>query len=157
MPPAPDQLAGLAGRYEVTLVNANGEYGASVVRGVLLLWPNDSVRRYLPPTTGRRAGERPLAGKFESQSSTVASVPNSHPSGTPEDPAVEMVGATICLGGLEYSDAGGDEPTVQEISASGFRGRWAHDPGFSVTVDSASGRVVGEPGGYFCARRAPGT
>jgi hypothetical protein len=83
MPPAPDQLAGLAGRYEVTLVNANGEYGASVVRGVLLLWPN--------------------------------------------------------------------------VSASGFRGRWAHDPGFSVTVDSASGRVVGEPGGYFCARRAPGT
>ncbi len=156
-PPQPDQLAARAGRYEMTLVNVNGDYGDSIGRGVLVLWANDSARRYLPRTIGRRPGERPLAGKFESQSNTVPSVPNSYEPGTPEDPAVEMVGDTIYLGGLEYSDGGGNHLRVQEITPTGFRGTWVYSPGFSVTVDSATGRVLREPSGYFCARRVPST
>jgi hypothetical protein len=156
-PPRSDQLAALPGRYEMTLVNANGEYGDSIVRGVLVLWANDSARRYLPRSIGRRPGQRPLAGKFESQSITVPSVPNSYEPGNPEDPAVEMVGDTIYLGGLEYSDAGGNRLGVQEITPTGFRGTWTYSAGFSVTVDSATGRVVREPSGYFCARRVPNT
>jgi hypothetical protein len=156
-PPQPDQLAALAGRYEMTLVNVNGEYGDSIVRGILVLWANGSARRYLPRAIGRRPGERPLAGKFESESSTVPSVPNSYEPGTPEDPAVEMAGDTIYLGGLEYSDGGGNHLGVQEITPTGFRGTWIYSPGFSVTVDSATGRVIREPSGYFCGRRAPST
>src|SRR5262245_2858359 len=106
--PGSDQLAALAGRYEMTLVNADGEYGDSIVRGVLVLWANDSARRYMPRSIGRLPGERPLAGKFESHSTTVPSLPNSYEPGTQVDPAVEVVGATIYLGGLEYSDAGGN-------------------------------------------------
>ncbi len=66
-----------------------------------------------------------------------------------------MVGATIHLGGLEYSDAGGNRLGVQEITPSGFRGVWTYSTGFSVTMDSATGRVIRDPSGYFCARRAP--
>jgi hypothetical protein len=153
-PPHPDQLAALAGRYEMTLVNANGDYGDRVMRGVLVLWPNDSARRYLPRSISRRPGERPLAGRFESQSSTVSRVPNAYQPGTQENPAVEMVGATIYLGGLEYSDAGANQLTVQQITPAGFGGKWLYASGFSVTVDSATGRVVREPNGYFCARAA---
>jgi hypothetical protein len=141
----------------MTLVNENGEYGDSIVRGALVLWANDSARRYLPRNIGRRPGERPLAGKFESESSTVPSVPSSYEPGTPEDPAVEMVGNTIYLGGLEYSDRGVNHLRVQEITPTSFRGTWTYSPGFSVTVDSATGRVLQEPSGYFCARRATNT
>jgi hypothetical protein len=47
-PPTLRQLAALAGRYEMTLVNSEGQYGDSLVRGILVLWANDSVRRYMP-------------------------------------------------------------------------------------------------------------
>jgi hypothetical protein len=145
----------LAGRYEMTLVNSEGQYGDSLVRGILVLWANDSVRRYMPRTIGRRPGERPLAGRFESHSSTVESVPDPYEPEGREDPAVEMVETTIYLGGLEYGDAGGNQLGVKEITSTGFRGVWTYALGFSVTVDSATGRVVREPSGYFCARRTP--
>jgi hypothetical protein len=145
----------LAGRYEVSLVNAAGGYGDSLVRGTLVLWANDSVRRYMPPTISRRPGERPLAGRFESRSTTVPSYPNQHEPGSQDDPSVEMVDATIYLGGLEYSDAGGDQLGVTKITPTGFVGLWTHSSGFSITVDSATGRVVREPSGYFCAWRLP--
>jgi hypothetical protein len=66
-----------------------------------------------------------------------------------------MVEATIYLGGLEYSDAGGNHLRVKEITPTGFRGVWTYETGFSITVDSATGRVVREPSGHFCARRMP--
>jgi hypothetical protein len=109
----------------------------------------------MPRTIGRRPGERPLAGKFESHSTTLPSVPNQYEPGSRDNPAVEMVAATIYLGGLEYSEAGGHELGVEEITSTGFRGVWTYSKGFSVTVDSALGRVVREPGGYFCAKRIP--
>lgn len=122
--------------------------------GVLVLWANDSARRYMPRTVGRRPGERPLAGRFESHSPTVESVPNSHDPEGRENP-VEMVDGTIHLGGLEYSDAGGNQLGVKEITSTGFRGAWTYATGFAIVVDSVSGRVVREPSGYFCARRIP--
>jgi len=61
---------------------------------------------------------------------------------------------TTYLGG-EPSDAGGDQLAVQEITSTGFAGVWTYSSGFSVTVDSATGRVVREPSGYFYARRGP--
>jgi hypothetical protein len=153
--PPTGELAALAGRYEVTLLNSEGQYGDSLVSGTLVLWANDSVRRYMPRTIGRRPGERPLAGRFESHSSTVESVPNRYEHGGRDAPAVEMVGATIYLGALEYSDAGGNQLEVKEITSTGFRGVWTYARGFSITVDSATGRVVRDPSGYFCARRTP--
>jgi hypothetical protein len=154
-PPTPAQLAALAGRYELVLVNSNGDYGDSLVHGTLTLWPNDSARRYMPRTIGRLPGERPLAGTFESRSSTVRSYPDRQSSGSRDEPAVEMVEATIYLGGAESGDAGGDRLGVQALTPTGFAGMWTYSRGFAVTVDSATGRVMQEPSGYYCARRAP--
>jgi hypothetical protein len=134
-----------------------GEHGDSLVRGTLLLWANDSTRRYVRRTIGRRPGERPLEGKFESHSTIIPSVPNRYEPGSRDSRAVEMVGATIYLGGLEYSDGGGNELEVKEITSNGFQGLWTYSRGFSVTVDSASGHVVRDPNGYFCAQRVPQT
>ena len=153
--PTPQELAALAGQYEVTMVNSEGEDGDAPVSGTLLLWANDSVRRFMPRTIGRRSGERPLAGRFESRSTMVSSYPDHSVPASQKDPAVEMVEATIYLGGLEYSDAGGDRLEVKQITSNGFIGVWTQDGGFSFTVDSASGRVVREPSGHFCARRVP--
>jgi hypothetical protein len=154
-PPTSSELAALAGQYEVSLVNSQSESGDSLIHGRLVLWVNDSSRRHMPPTVGNRPGDRPLAGEFASYSTTVPSVPNQYEPGSEDHPAVEMVGATIHLGGLEFSDAGGTELRVKEIVSTGFRGEWIHSTGFSVAVNSATGRVVPEPKGYFCARRVP--
>ncbi len=154
-PPTSTELADLAGQYEVSLVNSQSEDGDSLVQGRLVLWANDSSRRHMPSNIGRRPGERPLAGRFESHSTTLPSVPNQYELGSQDHPAVEMVGATIYLGGLEFSDAGGTELRVKEITSTGFRGEWIHSAGFSVAVDSATGRIAPEPKGYFCSRRVP--
>jgi hypothetical protein len=83
----------------------------------------------------------------------VPSVPDSQQRGTKGEPAVEMVGATIYLGGLEFSDAGGTSLVVKQITSTGFRGTWDYSSGFSVRVDGTTGRVIPDPRGYFCATR----
>jgi hypothetical protein len=154
-PPTSSELAALAGQYEVRLVNSQGEDRDSLVHGTLVLWANDSSRLHMPRSIGRRPGERPLAGSFKSHSATIPSVPNQNEPGSRDHPAVEMVGATIYLGGLEFSDAGGTELRVKEITSTGFRGEWRQSTGFSVAINSATGRIVPEPKGYFCAWHVP--
>jgi hypothetical protein len=83
----------------------------------------------------------------------VPSVPDSQQRGTKREPAVEMVGATIYLGGLEFSDAGGTSLVVKQITSIGFRGTWDYSSGFSIRVDGTTGRVIPDPRGYFCATR----
>jgi hypothetical protein len=154
-PLSASQLAELAGRYDVALVNSEGEYGDSVVRGTLVLWASDSARRFMPRTIGRIPGERPLTGTFESHSTTVSSYPNRYDPGGPDGPAVAIIGSTLYLGGVDGTDAVGERLVVEELTPTGFAGAWGHSGGFSVSVDTATGRVVREPSGYFCAWRAP--
>jgi hypothetical protein len=151
--PSPNagRLAGLVGKYDMTLVNSGGEYGDSVVHGTLVLWANDSARRYLPRAVGRLPGERPLTGSFHSESVTVPSYVNQSESEA-DAPAVEMIGATLYLGEGDATDAVGERLQVEKITPAGFVGTWTHSEGFSVTRDSATGRVVRDPSGYFCAR-----
>jgi hypothetical protein len=65
-----------------------------------------------------------------------------------------MIGSTLYLGGINGTDVVGERLVVEEITPAGFAGTWRYSGGFSVTVDSATGRVVREPSGYFCARHA---
>jgi hypothetical protein len=153
VPLSADQFAQLAGHYDLILVNSEGEYGDSVVRGTLTLWANDSARRYMSRSIGRYPGERPLAGRFESLSATVPSYPNRWDPGGPERPAVELIGPTLYFGGIDATDGAGQRLQVTEIRATGFAGRWEYSGGIEVTVDTASGRVVRDPSGHFCAAR----
>jgi hypothetical protein len=154
-PPDSDVLTTLAGRYEITFVNVDGEYGDSVASGTLMLWPNDSARRYayVTPQIGRQRGERPLAGSFDSRSSTVPSYPNSYEPATPERPAVELIESTLYFGGIDATDGAGQRLQITRVGSSGFTGLWRYSGGIEVTIDTATGRIVREPSGYFCARR----
>jgi hypothetical protein len=155
IPPYGGGLMKLAGGYELTLVNSEGGYGDSVVRGRLDLWPNDSARRYawLSPTIGRIRGERPLSGAFETQSSTVLSYPNPWNLASANNPAVELIGQTLHFGGIDMMDGAGERLRITSVSPAGFWGTWAHDGGIEMTIDTATGRRVREPSGYFCAVR----
>jgi len=151
------ELVKLAGGYELTLLNSEGGYGDSVVGGRLDLWPNDSIRRYawVAHTVGRVRGERPLFGAFESRSSTMPSYPKLRTPGGTDDPAVELVAQTLYFGGVDRIDGTGERLQITSISVRGFAGTWTHDRGIEMTVDSATGQRLREPGGHFCAVRLP--
>jgi hypothetical protein len=151
------ELVKLAGGYELTLVNSEGGYGDPVVRGRLNLWPNNSVRRYawVARTVGRVRGERPLFGAFESRSSTMPSYPKLRTPEAADDPAVELVTQTLYFGGVDRIDGTGERLQITSISLTGFSGTWTHDRGIEMTVDSATGQRLREPGGHFCAVRLP--
>jgi hypothetical protein len=139
----------------VVLVNADGEYGDSVVFGTLRLWANDSARRYayVTPHTGRLRGERPLAGAFDSRSPTVPSYPNQWEPGGAERPAVELIAQTLYFGGIDANGGAGERLQITYVGRTGFMGIWRHSGGIEVTIDTASGRILHEPSGYFCAIR----
>jgi hypothetical protein len=151
----PEQLERLAGEYQLVLVNTRGEYGDSVTRGSLTLWPNDSARRYawVVPTIGRLRGERPLAGRFTSQSRTVPDYPNSWEPATPDRPVVELIGTTIYFGGIDMMDGSGERLVIQGTTPTGFAGTWAHDGGIERVMDTVHKRFLEDPGGHFCAWR----
>lgn len=154
---AADALAGLAGTYEVVFVNSEGEYGDSLGKGTLTLWANDSSRRFASVSDGRALGrfpgERPVAGKFVSQSALVASYPNTYDPDRPNQPAIEMIGHTIYFGGIDMLDGSGERLEITRVRRDGFVGRWHYDGGIAIVVDTMKGRRVRDPGGYFCAQR----
>ncbi len=126
-----------------------------MVRVSLDLWPNDSVRRYawVARTIGRVRAERPLFGAFASRSSTVSSYPAPRNPAGADDPAVELIGQTLYLGGADMLDGGGERLHITNVSPTRFSGNWTHAAGIEMTVDSATGRRLREPGGHFCAVR----
>ena len=154
-PPSSEQLSELAGEYEVILLNTQGEYGDSVVRGRLTLWPNDSARRYahLVPAMGFITGERPLAGRFESRSPTIPSYPNEGEPATPERPEVEVIGRTLYLGGIDMMDGSGVRLEIRTAGAEGFAGTWTRSLGVARVLDTVQKRFLDDPGGHFCALR----
>jgi hypothetical protein len=151
----PEALARLAGEYRLVLVNSRGEYGDSVILGTLTLWPNDSVRRYawMVPAIGRLRGERPLAGQFTTQSSTVPNYPNEWEPATAENPVVELIGSTIYFGGIDAMDGSGERLLIGTATAAGFSGTWEHDGGIARVMDTVHKRFLQDPGGHFCASR----
>ena len=154
-PPSPKQLVELVGEFDLILLNTQGEYGDSLIRGTLTLWPNDSARRYahLVPALGYITGERPLVGRFESQSPTIPSYPNDGEPATPERPVVAIIGRTLYLGGIDMMDGGGARLEIRTATAEGFVGTWTRSLGMARVVDTVQKRFLQDPGGHFCALR----
>jgi len=154
-PPRPEALAALAGEYRLIFMNTQGEYGDSITRGILTLWPNDSVRRYawVKPSLGRIPGERPLAGSFRSEAPELSSYPNQWEPSTAEHPAIELIGQTLFFGGIDALDGAGERLVIGAVTASGFAGTWQYDGGIEHLLDTVQGRFLRDPGGHFCAFR----
>jgi hypothetical protein len=70
----------------------------------------------------------------------------------PKHPGVLLAGTHLRLGqpGLHgYSE----HLTITAVSPDGFWGWWRAEPGFEVTTDAETQRVLPDPAGYFCALR----
>jgi hypothetical protein len=50
-------------------------------------------------------------------------------------------------------DAHVEHLTITAVAPEGFWGWWKADPGWEITTDSATRRILPDPAGYFCALR----
>jgi hypothetical protein len=71
----------------------------------------------------------------------------------PAHPGVVLAGSHLRLGQPGALDAYVEHLTITAVSADGFWGWWKAEPGFELTLDSASGRRLPDPAGFFCALR----
>ena len=157
-PATSEEIAGLAGVYSLMLVNTiSGWVPLGSRPGSLELWPNAPDRRagWPPRTLGRLPGPRPLVGRVRLVASggapayELAAVPGSH------EPEVEVVGAELYFGAPDPVDASGTVLRISHVSRDGFWGTWSFDSGIGMVMDSATGRRLENPAGFFCAFRRP--
>jgi len=57
------------------------------------------------------------------------------------------------LGQTGALDGRVEQLTITAVAPDGFWGWWKAEPGWEITVDSASRQVLPDPAGYFCALR----
>lgn len=153
-----EMIDSLAGAYALVLVNTVTSWIPLGPREATLeLWFNASSRRPGWPrqTLGRLPGPRPLVGRVRlavsggSPASELAAVPGS------DHPDVEVVGTDLYFGAPDATDASGHVLRITHMSRDGFWGTWSFDLGIGSVVDSATGRRLEDPAGYFCAVRRP--
>ena len=151
-----EQIAGLAGAFALVLVNTvTGWTPLGPRDGALELWPNAPARRGGWPerTLGRKAGPRPLVGRVQLAASgdvpgyELAAVAGS------DHPEVEVVGADLHFGAPDAVDGAGYVLRIVHVSPSGFWGTWTYSLGIGAVMDSATGRRLEDPAGFFCAVR----
>jgi hypothetical protein len=68
-------------------------------------------------------------------------------------PGAVLAGSHLRLGQAGALDAYVEQLTITAVSRDGFWGWWKAEPGFELTLDSASGRRLPDPAGFFCALR----
>ncbi|HEU5304661.1 MAG TPA: hypothetical protein VFU40_08460, partial [Gemmatimonadales bacterium] len=67
--------------------------------------------------------------------------------------AAVLAGEHLRVGDIGALDGYVEDLTITAVAPEGFWGWWRAFPGWEVTVDSATGRVLPDPAGYFCALR----
>jgi hypothetical protein len=70
-----------------------------------------------------------------------------------DHPEVEVVGAALYFGAPDGVDAAGTVLLISHVSRGGFWGTWSYSSGIGMVVDSATGRRLENPAGFFCAIR----
>jgi hypothetical protein len=150
-PPAGAQLynvrtaASLAGTYDLQLVVTAGSRDDDTGPYRLVLWANDSARRYAymrPAPIGRWPGERPLAGYLDGALLDENSVLRSR---EPDRPGATVIDSVLHVGPVDVLDGGGDWLVIGATTPEGFWGRWHRDRGIELDPHPTRGR--------FCAIR----
>jgi hypothetical protein len=134
----------LFGTYELNTVHTSQGGASYTIAGRLVLMPPDTLRRYYRPRLQSwvRTGDRPVAGVY---------IPAD--SGYPDD-IVEVEGEVLYVGCRMCMDASPNHYQITWVLDSAFGGTWENfQTGIWRVYDSASGRELPNPAGYFCARR----
>jgi hypothetical protein len=136
----------LAGDYELIQVETQPTPGSSSVGRLHLAIP-DSAAQVI--AVGGAA--RDLIGWLEVIRGDTVSRPGAS-SRDPASPGAVLAGNHLRLG-LLAMDAPVEHLEITAVSRDGFWGWWKAQPGWEVTVDSETQRVLPDPAGYFCALR----
>ncbi len=130
----------LAGRYRLTTVNTARGWTRDSSEAVVVLVPNDTLRRFYRPGLGglRRVGDRPLAGRYQA--------------GRHRDTA-EVEGRVLYIGCRNCLDGSPTHYLIRGSAPNGFWGTWVnYQTGLVQAVDER-GRRLPNPEGVFCAVR----
>lgn len=139
----------LAGDYELIQVQTQPK-GGSVISGRLHLAPLDSTAR-----AGAVGGAaRDLVGWFDPAQGDRhwRAIVGSR---DPAHPGVVLAGQHLMLGEIGALDGHIEHLTITAVAPMGFWGWWKVEPGFEITTDADTRRILPDPAGYFCALRTP--
>jgi hypothetical protein len=137
--------ASLAGTYDLRLVATAGARDDDTGPYRLVLWANDSARRYAylrPAPIGRWPGERPLAGYVDDALLDENSALRARDL---DRPGATVIDSVLYVGPVDVLDGGGDWLVIGATTAEGFWGRWRRDRGIELDPDPVRG--------HFCATR----
>ncbi|HZA97519.1 MAG TPA: hypothetical protein VE399_01990 [Gemmatimonadales bacterium] len=137
----------LAGQYDLIQVRTQPVAGIRSV-GRLHLEPPDSLAR--AAAVGGAA--RDLVGWLETVEGDTAWRAGAG-SRDPNRPGAVLTGDHLRLGQSGSPEAHVEHLTITAVAPDGFWGWWKADPGWEITTDSTTRRVLPDPAGYFCALR----
>jgi hypothetical protein len=135
--PIASRAAALAGDYELIQVRTQ-PVGGETSTGRLHLVPLDSAAR----AAAMGGPIRDLTGWLDPATGDTAA-----------RWSVVLAGDHLRLGQAS-GDGYSEHLTITAVAPDGFWGWWKAEPGFVVTMDAETQRVLPDPAGYFCALRA---
>jgi hypothetical protein len=145
--PVAMRTAALAGDYELIQIRTQPA-GGGASSGRLHLSPLDSLAR-----AGSVGGAvRDLVGWLELQKGDPAWRANAGARDA-SHPGVVLAGEHLRIGQPGSLDGYTEHLTITAVSPDGFWGWWKGERGLGVAAEPESGRVLPDPGGYFCALR----
>jgi hypothetical protein len=137
----------LAGEYDLIQVRTQPVAGITSVSRLHLEQPDSQARA---AAVGGAA--RDLVGWLDPVEGDTTWRPGAG-SRDPDQPGSVLAGDHLRLGQPGSPDAHVEHLTITAVALDGFWGWWRADPGWEITTDSATKRVLPDPAGYFCALR----
>ncbi|HEX6434717.1 MAG TPA: hypothetical protein VFZ87_10765 [Gemmatimonadales bacterium] len=145
--PVVRRAVSLAGQYDLIQVRSQPVAGITSV-GRLHLEKPDSFAR-----AGAVGGAaRDLVGWLDAVEGDTTWRPGAG-SRDLSQPGAVLTGDHLRLGQPGGLDAPVEHLTITAVAPTGFWGWWKADPGWEITTDSTTMRVLPDPAGYFCALR----
>jgi hypothetical protein len=143
-------LEELAGDYK--LIQITWQPAPPVLsRGRLHLEVPDSAWREVPCGAGKLT--RDLIGWYRPEHTDRRGWRRIVESTDPAEPGAVLRGWRLTIGQHCVMDGSSDNFVITAVSPRGFWGYWAQDLGIAMVMDSATGRIVPNAAGFFCALR----
>jgi hypothetical protein len=140
----------LAGTYTLVEVDTLSPARGQQRKRIHLYVPDSS---YAASEHERRTGNILLGWQLDATDSEARGDAGSR---DPDYPGIRLFeGNRLMIGGVAVLDGTGDLLLIEQWSPDGFWGTWRLSTGFEIMIDTGSGQIIPNPGGYFCAHRDP--